>query len=265
MNLNNGIGGFDKGLFMRVLVTGSDGFVGKNLIVQLEKERNVEEIMQYDLQNSFDDLKKYCAIADAIFHLAAIVRPDNPDQWSGNINLTTRLLEYQQNAGNKSPIMFASSIQAELDNPYGRCKRAEESAIIKYGKNNGVNTFVFRFPNLFGTMSRPNYTSVVATFCYNTIKGLPITISDPANEVQFAFVESVLERVVKEVIANRYDNANRIIEVQDCYPVRLGELAYYMQVMKTRTESGIARQDDFFSKLEYTYRWFEGSTDQNDE
>lgn len=241
---------------MRVLVTGSRGFIGRNLIRLLELDKSIEEIMAYDRNNSFDDLATFCLRADAVFHLAAVLRPQNLSGFDDNIDLTSRLIRYLEDAGNKCPVMFASSIQADLDNPYGKCKRLEEAKLIDYGNKSGVNVFVFRFPNLFGIMSRPNYTSVIATFCYNTIKGLPITVNNPAAQMKFAFIETVLEYVTSVVFNNQSNLANQITTFKNYYPVGLGELAYYMETLKRGVQPEINRNDRFYEDLKYTYMWY---------
>lgn len=242
---------------MKVLVTGSKGFIGKNLVSILQTNSSINEILEYDRENTFEDLEKYCIDADAVFHLAAVLRPEKISGFDDNIDLTSRIMNNLKAAGNKCPVMFASSIQADLDNPYGQCKRIEESKFIDYGKKNNVNSYVFRFPNLFGKMSRPNYTSVIATFCYNTVKGLPITVNNPATQMRFAFVNTVLEYVTGIVLENRSNKANQILQFDNYYLVGLGELVYYMEALKLRKEPTIVRNDDFFKDLKKTFNWYE--------
>lgn len=242
---------------MDILVTGSEGFIGKNLVHMLEQIPYVSAVLKYDRNNTFDELKNYCQYCDAVFHLAAVLRPKNLSEFDNNIDLTSCLLQSLKVANNKCPVMFASSIQADLDNPYGRCKRIEESRIIEYGEENGINSFIFRFPNLFGAMSRPNYTSVIATFCYNTVLGRPIVVNNPAAQMRFAFVDTVLENVIDTVIKNKSEFANKINTFEHYYPVGLGELAYYMETLKQKNVPKIHRDDDFYEKLKYTYKWFE--------
>ncbi len=249
---------------MRVLVTGSKGFIGRNLIQMLQKDSSVTEIMEYDRENTFEELELYCQKADAVFHLAAVLRPEQPEGYNDNISLTDRLLVLLKQSGNNCPIMFSSSIQADLDNPYGNCKRTEEERIIDYGKENGVNAFIFRFPNLFGTMSRPNYTSVVATFCYNTVKALPITVNNTAAVIKFAYIENVLKFLVPIVLHNDVAYANKVTEINKYYEVSLGELAYYMGVLKNKGKSKMNRDDEFFANLTATYEWYEANSDLYD-
>lgn len=241
---------------MRVLVTGSQGFIGRNLIKDLENNETVIEIMKYDRENTFEELKEFCKRADAVFHLAAVLRPENLSGFDDNVDLTSRLMDYLKEAKNKCPVMFASSIQADMDNPYGKCKRIEEAKFIGYGITNNINAYIFRFPNLFGTMSRPNYTSVVATFCYNTVKGLPITVNNPAAQMKFAFIENVLDYVTSIVFENKSERANIILTFEDYYAVGLGELAYYMETLKRGNTPKIIRNDDFYDVLKKTYNWY---------
>lgn len=244
---------------MKVLVTGSNGFIGKNLINILTKDNSVDEIITYDRDNTFDELEYFCTQADAVFHLAAVLRPESLSGFDDNIDLTSRLIGYLKILNNKCPVMFASSIQAVLGNPYSECKRVEESKFIEYGKNNKVNTYIFRFPNLFGTMSKPNYTSVVATFCYNTVKGLPITVNNPAAQLKFAYIESILEYVTEIVLSNNATLSNNVIEIDKYYTVGLGELAYYMETLKNSKEPEIKRNDDFYNNLKKTYEWYQNN------
>lgn len=238
---------------MKILVTGSKGFIGRNLIKVLKKYNY--EIIEYDIENTMGELKEYCKDCDAVFHLAAVLRPENISGFDNNIDLTSCLLKFLDENEKNCSIMFSSSIQADLDNPYGECKRIEEKKIIEYGNNNR-NTYIFRFPNLFGTMSRPNYTSVISTFCYNTVKGLPIVVNDPSTQIKFAFVEDVMEYVSDVVLSNLQDKVNKINMIEKYYLVGLGELSYYMETIKLNIEPKIRRNDDFYDKLKYTYNWY---------
>jgi len=246
---------------MKALITGSDGFIGRNLQKQLVNSPNVDELFLYDRGNTFEELEAFCERADCVFHLAAVLRPDNIKEFDVNIDLTSRLMNYLKSKNNKCPIMFASSIQANLDNPYGKCKRIEEAKFIDYGKQNDVNTYVFRFPNLFGPMSRPNYSSVIATFCYNTVLGLPIAVNNPAAQINFAFIETVLDRVIPVVVSNNRDQANQIITMDKCYQVGLGELAYYMETLKRGVKPNFLRNDKFYEELEETFQWYTANHD----
>ena len=244
---------------MKILVTGSNGFIGKNLVQLLEKKTGINEIIKYNRNNSFEELEEFCMKADVVFHLAAVLRPENISGFDDNIDLTSRLLMYLRKANNKSPVMFASSIQADLNNPYGDCKRTEEEKLIAFGVKNKSNVYIFRFPNLFGAMSRPNYTSVIATFCYNTVRGIPIVVNDPSVVIKFAFIENVLEDVMSMVMFNKSEYANKILSIENYYSVGLGELAYYMGTLKRDVNPLIIRDDDFYSHLKRTYMWYKSN------
>lgn len=241
---------------MKVLVTGNNGFVGKNLIKILSADKRIDEILVYNRKNYLEELRMKCTRADAVFHLAACLRPTKIKEFEDNINLTEQLISCLKESNNKCPVMFSSSVQAELNNPYGNCKRQEELKLISYGKSNNANVYIFRFPNLFGEMSKPNYTSVVATFCYNTVKNLPIVVNDPSVIVNFAFVENVLNKVVNVVLNNEPILDNKILKFDNCYQVGLGELAYYMQILKRGECPKIRRSDDFYFELKRTYEWY---------
>lgn len=244
---------------MNILITGSKGFIGRNLVKLLKKDNPTDVIMEFDKENTLDELAGFCEKADVVFHLAAVVRPNTAEEYINNVDLTSTLLDFIKKNNRKCSIMFSSSIQADLDNPYGQSKRIEEQTIINYGKKNGINTYIFRFPNLFGPMSRPNYTSVVATFCYNTIKGLPITVNNPSLQMKFAYVLDVVDQVTKIVLSNKKTDANRIITIDRYYTVGLGEIAYYMECLKINKKSAILRNDDFYQKLKSVYEWYENN------
>lgn len=167
---------------MKILVTGAGGFVGRNLCAQLKnikdgKARNypvaVEEVFEYDIDSTPEELDSYCRQADFVFNLAGVNRPENPDDFAkGNFGFASTLLDTLQRHGNTCPVMLSSSIQATLigryaGHPYGESKRAGEELFFDYARQTGARVLVYRFPNLFGKWCRPNYNSAVATFCNN--------------------------------------------------------------------------------------------------
>ena len=159
---------------MKILVTGSEGFIGKNLIAQLENLQ-AGEILKVDKDTEPVLLQKYCRECQFVYHLAGVNRPQDPAEFhQGNFGFTSQLLELLKSYGNRCPVMLASSIQAKLDNPYGISKREGEELLQAYGKENQVPVYIYRFPNVFGKWCRPNYNSAVATFCYNIAHDLPI-------------------------------------------------------------------------------------------
>lgn len=179
-------------LMKNILVTGANGFVGKNLVATLEQLNGIN-VLTYDLHNTNEELAGFIECADFIFHLAGVNRSkDISDFDAGNRGFTKKLLEMMDATGRRVPILISSSIQADLDNPYGKSKRAAEQLVINWAKKNQIPAYVYRLPNLFGKWCRPNYNSVVATFCYNIARGLPIKINDPAVELTLAYIDDVV-------------------------------------------------------------------------
>jgi UDP-2-acetamido-2,6-beta-L-arabino-hexul-4-ose reductase len=152
---------------MNVLVTGANGFIGKNLVVAL-KSQKCTTVFEYDLDTDLALLDEYCKQADFVFHLAGVNRPKEQSEFiEGNLGFTSKLLETLEKHNNTCPVMISSSIQATLDNPYGQSKKAGEDLLFKYGQQTGAKVLVYRFPNVFGKWCRPNYNSAIATFCHN--------------------------------------------------------------------------------------------------
>lgn len=196
---------------MKILVTGAKGFVGRNLCSQLKnirdgKARNygvqVDEVFEYDIDSTAEDLDRYCREADFVFNLAGVNRPENPEDFArGNFGFASTLLDTLKKYDNKCPVMLSSSIQATLlgryaGHPYGESKRAGEELFFKYSDETGAKVLVYRFPNLFGKWCRPNYNSAVATFCNNIANDLPIQVSDPAVELELLYIDDLVEEMI---------------------------------------------------------------------
>lgn len=186
---------------MRVLITGSDGFVGKNLRLHLAARKDVE-VMCFTRRNSLDDLGAAIDGADFIFHLAGVNRPENPGEFaSGNTDLTRvlgdRVASVAQHTGKRIPVVYTSSIQATIDNAYGQSKRRAEDALRSALIGYEIPCHVFRLPNVFGKWSRPNYNSAVATFCHNISRGLPVQVNERAAAVTLVYVDDVLARFMQ--------------------------------------------------------------------
>lgn len=241
---------------MNILITGYKGFIGRNLIDAFDKVTKNNNYFLYDKNNTENDLKEMCANCNIVFHLAAVVRPQNHSDYLLNTSLTAKLLSFLKEQANDCPVIFASSIQAVLDNPYAKCKREEEKMILDYGKQNKIKTYIFRFPNLFGKYSKPNYTSVISTFCYNSSHNLPIVVNDPSAIINFAYIDDVLATVFNIIFSNDKNPNYDIIQIKNYYPVGLGELAYYMQTLKSGLTPELYRNDNFYEKLKITYEWF---------
>ena len=196
---------------MRILVTGAKGFVGKNLCAQLKnirdgKARNygvaVEEIFEYDLDSTPEQLDAWCRDCDFVFNLAGVNRPQNQDEFmKGNFGFASTLLETLQKHGNTCPVMLSSSQQASLagrfgNSEYGRSKKAGEDLFLRYGEDTGARVLVYRFPNLFGKWCRPNYNSAVATFCNAVANDLPYTVNDPSVELELLYIDDLVDEMI---------------------------------------------------------------------
>jgi len=179
-----------------VLVTGAAGFIGKNLCAALEHEKEIE-ILRFDRKSTLEELTAYINKAEFVFHLAGINRPKNAEEYDkGNRGLTKELMDIMLQSGKKIPVVMTSSIQAELDNEYGKSKKASEEELFKWSQNGSNPAYVYRLPNVFGKWSKPNYNSVVATFCHNVANGLPIQINDRATELTLVYIDDVVSELV---------------------------------------------------------------------
>jgi len=219
---------------MRIVITGADGFLGKNLMLQLEAQAGIE-LIHLTRNDNPGSLPERLKDADVVFHLAGVNRPQNPEEFhTGNAALTQILADATRSAirrtGRSMTIVYASSTQATLDNPYGRSKREAEDALIAASQDPGLRVCVFRLPNVFGKWSRPNYNSVVATFCHNIARDLPIQINAPDAPLTLVYVDDVMAaflRVLRGHAAAR--NGHEMIEVKPLYQTTVGELAQHLR------------------------------------
>lgn len=197
---------------MKILVTGAKGFVGKNLCAQLKniragKARNygditIDEIYEYDLDSTSEQLDAWCKDSDFVFNLAGVNRPQNQEEFmKGNFGFANTLLDTLKKYGNKCPVMLSSSQQASLtgrfgNSEYGRSKKAGEDLFLEYAKETGAKVLVYRFPNLFGKWCRPNYNSAVATFCNAFANDLPYTVNDPSVELELLYIDDLVDEMI---------------------------------------------------------------------
>lgn len=197
---------------MKILVTGAKGFVGKNLCAQLNNIRNgkakcygdlvVDEVFEYDLDSTPEQLDAWCRDCDFVFNLAGVNRPQDPKEFmEGNFGFATVLLNTLKKYKNNCPVMISSSIQATLagrfgTSEYGKSKKAGEELMFEYGKETGAKVLVYRFPNLYGKWCRPNYNSAVATFCNNIANDLPITVNDPSVDMELLYIDDLVEEMI---------------------------------------------------------------------
>lgn len=197
---------------MKVLVTGAKGFVGKNLCAQLNNIKTgkakcygnlvIDEVFEYDLDSTPEQLDQWCRNCDFVFNLAGVNRPKDPKEFmDGNFGFASILLNNLKKYKNNCPVMISSSIQATLagrfgTSEYGKSKKAGEDLMFKYGEETGAKVLIYRFPNLYGKWCRPNYNSVVATFCNNIANDLPITVNDPTVDMELLYIDDLIEEMI---------------------------------------------------------------------
>ena len=245
---------------MKILVTGAKGFVGKNLCWAIKnikdgKDRRfpdltIEDIYEYDLGNTLEELDAWCADADFVFNLAGVNRPQNQEEFmQGNFGFASTLLDTLKRHHNTCPVMLSSSQQASLtgrfgNSEYGRSKKAGEDLFLQYGKETGARMLIYRFPNLFGKWCRPNYNSAVATFCNAFANDLPYTVNDPTVELELLYIDDMVDEMIATLSGGEHRcefNGLSVQEVQDgryCYvptthKVTLGEI---VELLKSFTE-----------------------------
>jgi UDP-2-acetamido-2,6-beta-L-arabino-hexul-4-ose reductase len=238
-----------------VLVTGSEGFIGKNIIVKLEELDNVA-IKSFDKEDNIETLKKYLQESDFIFHLAGVNRSKNVEEFEkGNVGLTKILIKLLEEMNKKIPIVLTSSIQAELDNPYGKSKKRAEDELIKYSKRNRVPVYIYRLPNVFGKWSKPNYNSVVSTFCYSISHNLDIIVSDPKRELELVYIDDVVDEFVKLLFREDRNLDKYFYNIKRVFKVSLGELAEKIYQIRDIRKTLIVPDlsDDFAKFLHATY------------
>lgn len=208
---------------MRTLITGAAGFLGRNLAVWLSEKPGVSVagLGRNDSATQWEDALRE---AELVFHLAGTNRPLDPADFdAGNAGLTKHLCATLERLGRVTPVVFASSTQAAIDNPYGQSKKAAEEALMGYSRRTGAAVHIYRFPNLFGKWSRPDYNSVVATFCHHIARGEPIRVHDPAAPLNLAYVDDVLGAFWRHVVDPRTEGG--YCEVSTCYSTTVGEVA----------------------------------------
>lgn len=251
---------------MKILITGAKGFVGRNLTEALKNVRDGKDktrgidtditICEYDIDTDPALLDTYTADCDFVFHLAGVNRPKEEKEFmEGNFGFTSELLNSLKKHGNKAPILVTSSIQASLDNPYGRSKKAGEDLIFKYGEDNGIRVCVYRFPNVFGKWCRPNYNSAVATFCHNIAHDLPITVNDRNHMMTLVYIDDVVDELINALKGeeNR-DGDYCFVPVE--HKITLGEIADLIYSFKKSREDLFVpdvTEDSFSKKLYSTF------------
>lgn len=237
-----------------VLITGSEGFMGRNLREAVGR-RDDARITGFDLNHDPADLPGLLSEADIVFHLAGVNRPRHVEEFqAGNAGLTRTIVDCLLEQGKNIPLVISSSIQAALDNPYGISKREAENAVLDYGGRSGAPVYLYRLTNVFGKWSRPNYNSVVSTFCHNIAHGLDIAISDPAREVELVYIDDVVAAFL-DILDGKVPPSHGFLSVAPTYRITLGNLAEQVgEIRDVRTTLQVPDlADDFTRKLHATY------------
>jgi len=237
---------------MNILVTGAKGFVGKNLVAELHNN-GFDNIFEYTRESDLSLLDQYTKECDFVFHLAGVNRPQHENEFmQGNYEFTSMLLSLLKKHGNKAPVLITSSIQAEKDNPYGKSKKAGEDLLFNYGEENNIPVYVYRLPNLFGKWSKPNYNTVVATFCHNIARGLDIQLSDPEVTLNLAYIDDVLFEFLKAMKGNPTLEGKYCV-IPTTHNIKLDELANLIKSFKdSRVNLNVPDMEDSLSKKLYS-------------
>ena len=267
---------------MRILVTGANGFVGKNLVAALKnikdgKDRthpnlNIEEIYTYDIDSSAELLEEACKNADFVFNLAGVNRPQNTEEFmQGNFGFASTLLDTLKKYNNTCPVVLSSSIQATLvgryDGDYGRSKKAGEDLFFEYAEKTGAKVLVYRFPNLFGKWCRPNYNSAVATFCNNIANDLEITVNDPSVQLELLYIDDLIDEMLLAIEGKEHHCEFDGIDTVLCdngkycaapitHKVTLGEIVELLEFFKNQPQTLLMPEipyNSFAKKLYSTY------------
>ena len=268
---------------MKVLITGAKGFVGKNLCAQLKNIRDgkarcygdlvVSDIYEYDVDSSYEELDAFCKDCDFVFNLAGVNRPkDQSEFMDGNFGFASTLLDTLKKHNNTCPVMLSSSIQATLigrygESDYGKSKLAGEELFFEYERETGAKVLVYRFPNLFGKWCRPNYNSVVATFCNNIANGLPIQVNDPSVQLEMLYIDDLVEEMILALSGKEhhceFDGVKTVLKADGKYcavpvthNVTLGEIVELLDKFAKQPENLIIHEipyNSFAKKLYSTY------------
>ena len=267
---------------MKILVTGAKGFVGKNLVSNLKnimdgknrtRDLSISAIYEYDIDSTLEDLESYCKDCDFVFNLAGVNRPkDDSEFMKGNFGFASTLLSTLKKYGNTCPVMLSSSIQATLigrygQSDYGKSKLAGEELFFEYGQETGAKVLVYRYPNLFGKWCRPNYNSAVATFCNNMANDLPITVNDPAIELELLYIDDLVEEMFDCLEGKEHhcefdgvtavgNSAGRYCYVPTTHHVTLGEIVSLLESFKAQPNTLLIpeiAENSFAKKLYSTY------------
>ena len=255
---------------MNILITGAKGFAGKNLVANLYtikdgKNRTrpdilIDEIFEYDIDSTHEELREYCSKADFVFHLAGVNRPKETSEFAGNYGILGTVLDELKSCGNKAPVMLSSSVQATLEgrfagSEYGKSKLEAENMLFDYEEETGAKALVYRLPNLFGKWCRPNYNSAVATFCNNIAKDLPITVNDPSVELELLYIDDFVDEMLNALEGKETRQGN-FCYFSVTHKVTLGEIVELLENFKAQSTTLVMPEipyNSFAKKLYSTY------------
>ena len=268
---------------MKILVTGARGFVGRNLVSQLRNiqsgkvkcygDLTVDAVYEYDIDSTIEELEVYCHDCDFVFNLAGVNRPQKQEEFMlGNFGFASTLLDTLKKHHKNCPVMISSSIQATLagrfgTSEYGKSKKAGEELMFKYGEETGGKVLIYRFPNLFGKWCRPNYNSAVATFCHNMAHDLPITVNDPAVELELLYIDDLVEEMISALKGEEhrceFDGVDTVLKFDGRYcaapithKVTLGEIIRLLEVFKNQPVTLVVPEIPYGSFAKKLYSTF---------
>ncbi|UZD97172.1 NAD-dependent epimerase/dehydratase family protein [Pseudomonas corrugata] len=225
---------------MKVLITGANGFIGKNLVAHLHERQDIQ-IVRFGRENLPSNLVSMLEGVDFVFHLAGVNRPQRVEEFNeGNTDLTETLCSAIRATGRLIPVVYTSSIQAELDKPYGVSKRGAEQSLLKLSQEQGGAVYLYRLPNVFGKWARPNYNSAVATFCYNLARELPIIVNDPAASLQLVYIDDVIKSFID--VMDGAVSEGPYLNVHPVYATTVGSLADQLQAFKRSRDTMITER-----------------------
>lgn len=250
---------------MNILVTGAKGFLGKNFTEMLKNIRDGKEknypllsdlcIFEYDIDTKPELLDAYCKMADFVFNFAGVNRPQNEEEFMlGNFGFADTLLELLKKHNNTCPVVLSSSIQAALDNPYGKSKKAGEELLFHYAKETGAKVLIYRLANVFGKWCRPNYNSAVATFCHNIANDLPITVNDRAHMMTLVYIDDIVNEFINAILGKETRDGE-FCRIPVVHKITLGEIVDLLYSFKEsrETRAVVNTKDAFTNKLYATY------------
>ena len=241
---------------MKILITGAQGFLGRNMRAELSTHQDYE-VLAYSHSLPEKTLEEYCAQADFVLHFAGVNRPkDKAEFIQGNTDFTQHLLTMLKKSGSKAPVLMSSSVQAALDNPYGQSKAEAEKLLKDYAAATGNQVYIYRLPNLFGKWGKPNYNSVVATFCYNITRNIPIEVSGRTRSLKLVYIDDAVAEFMAALQGSAHADLDGFYSVPSIHMTTLGEIADALYSFKESREGSLQVPDvghPFLKKLYSTY------------